>query len=156
MDSPFPNTNLTTKKLSKSFLVDSIINGNKNSSKSSVPYDQLMTPYYSNLGNYLYTLGFSAPRFPTTSYLPIPNFGIPQNANATFDPIYSIGGGLLTRNHTSSRTSEKSKPIKPIPTTRIQRDIKTTCKEERKNEDEKNFFYCGMYNVKDNNNKNKI
>lgn len=115
MDSQFTTCN--TKKLSKSFLVDSIINGSggggQKSNVGNVPYDQLTSPYWT------YFMGLSAQRFP--AYLPIPaaNFGFPQNASSPLDVVYQLGGNLsMSRTQLPARAYEKTRPIKPIPTSK--------------------------------------
>lgn len=166
---PFPGTNLTAKKLSKSFLVESIMSGaasgaSKACSKSSATYDPLMPTYYSNLSNYLYNLGFSTQRFPpAAACLPIPaHFTLPHgSAPATTGhrpleatgAVYSFGGshlagGAISRvaahttttvaNSTLLRSTdmEKSRPIRPTPTTRYtQRHTKIMSDESIRSDD---------------------
>lgn len=125
-------TNLSAgKKLSKSFLMDSIINGGK-SSKAALPYEQLAgLPYYSNLGSYLYTMGFSAQRYPP-GYLSLSNFNLPQNTPLE---VFPFGGSFEPRAYQGR--NEKCKPIKPIPMCRTQRDVKSpTCRKRSRSQDD--------------------
>ncbi len=140
---------LATKKLSKSFLVESLIN----KGAKSAPYDPLMTPYYSNLGNYLYTLGLSSPRFPPTGYLPVAtNFGLPQHHHHHGHHFEAVAGYpfATAAAHYAGRprtppkiSSEKCKPVKPIPTSRLHREAKSVCKAEKS--DEKILYISGKW-----------
>ncbi|XP_065224233.1 homeobox protein Hox-A4-like [Planococcus citri] len=144
MDSLHNTTTITPggKKLSKSFLVDSIINGK---SSKNTSYEHFATaaaaaglPYYSNLHSYLYSMGLAAntvQRYPT-SYLSLSNFTtLPQNT-PMIDMMYPLNGGVVPGGNFNPRPYSprpaKCRPIKPIPTCRTphQRDVKspTTCR----------------------------
>lgn len=129
MDSHFSTCN--KKKLSKSFLVESIINGNgkavdvdhgavgvdaniggSKSNLSSIPYDQFTNPYWT------YLMGLSTHRFPTTNYMPIQNFAFAPSDASSLDVVYQLGGNL-SRVQLPVKVHEKSKPVKPIPTSKV-------------------------------------
>lgn len=178
---PLAATNLTAKKLSKSFLVESIMSGaasgaSKACSRSSAAYDPLMPTYYSNLSNYLYNLGFSAQRFPpAAACLPIPahftlpHGGVPATTGhhrplEVAGAVYSfggspLGGGAVSRvaAHTTTTAGaaaantalirpadmEKSRPIRPTPTTRYtQRQTKIVSGKSSRSDDAE-FFTKG-------------
>lgn len=126
-------TNYSAKKLSKSFLVDSII-GSAQENSLNTSFENLPDSYScpANLGNYLYSLGFAARQYsPTTiGYPPVMPHLV--NINHPLDAFHPwTSSALQNRLQLTSQPVKKSSCEKHTGKLRTSRERKVVQHEEK-------------------------